>query len=103
MAALSKLLLQMVTHLHADSHVKPRRVKMRMQMRAGRKEHKNNRCRHSVFCSCVGHESIRREAAVSLKRQELSNTKKLLASDCEFLQSRDAVATLPDTISKQKA
>ena len=37
---MSELLLQMVMHLHAGSHVKPRRVKMRMQMRAGRKGHK---------------------------------------------------------------
>ena len=34
MAALSELLLQMVMHLHSGSHIKPRRVKMRMQMRA---------------------------------------------------------------------
>ena len=47
MAALSKLILQMVTYLHAGSHVKPRRVKMHMQMRAGRKEHKNNKHCHS--------------------------------------------------------
>ena len=49
MAALSELLLQMVTHLHTGSHVKPRRLKRRMEMRAGRKEHKNNGRRHSVF------------------------------------------------------
>ena len=49
MAALSELLLQMVMHLHAGSHVKPWRVKMRMQMRAGRKEYKSNGRRHSVF------------------------------------------------------
>ena len=47
MAALSELLWQMVMHFHAGSHVKPLRVKMRMQMRAGRKEHKNNGRRHS--------------------------------------------------------
>ena len=76
MAALSKLLLQMVTHLHTGSHVKPQRVKMFMQMRAGRKEHKNNGCHHSVFfSSCVGHKLISEEAAVGLKRWELSNTK----------------------------
>ena len=33
----------------ANGHVKPRRVKTRMQMRAGRKKHKNNECGHSVF------------------------------------------------------
>ena len=41
MAALSELLLKMVTYFHAGSHLKPWRVKMYMQMRAGRKEHKN--------------------------------------------------------------
>ena len=49
MAALSELLLQMVTHLYASSHVKPQRVKIHMQMRAGRKEHKNNGHRHFGF------------------------------------------------------
>ena len=39
-AALSELILQMVMYFHADSHVRPQRVKMRMQMRADRKEHK---------------------------------------------------------------
>ena len=76
-AALSKLISQMVTYLHVGSQVKPRRVKMHMQMRAGRKEHKNNECRHSVyFCFYVGQELVRREATVSLKKQrrrELSN------------------------------
>ena len=38
MAAPSELIWQMVTYLHTDSHVKPRRVKMHMQMRAGRKK-----------------------------------------------------------------
>ena len=47
MAALSELILQMVTYFHAGSHVKPRRVKVHMQMMAGRKEHKNNECCHS--------------------------------------------------------
>ena len=42
MAAPSELISQMVTYLHADSHVKPRRVKMRMQMRAGRKERRHS-------------------------------------------------------------
>ena len=42
MAAPSELLSQMAMYLHASSHVKPQRVKMRIQMRAGRKEHKNN-------------------------------------------------------------
>ena len=49
MDALSELLLQIVMHLHAGIHVKPRRAKMHMQMRAGRKDHKNNRSHHSVF------------------------------------------------------
>ena len=48
MAALSELISQMVTYLHAGSHIKPQRVKMHMQMRAGRKEHKNNECCHLV-------------------------------------------------------
>ena len=80
MAALSELLLQMVMCFHASSHVKPWRVKMRMQMRTGRKEHKNNRHRHSgCFYSCIGHKLIRGDAAVSLKwgkRWELLNTKR---------------------------
>ena len=42
MAALSKLISQMVTYLHAGSHVKLQRVKMRMQKRADRKGHKKN-------------------------------------------------------------
>ena len=46
MAALSEFILQMVTSLLADSHEKP--VKMLMQMRADRKEHKNNERHHSV-------------------------------------------------------
>ena len=50
MAALSELILQMVTYFHAGSHVKPWRVKKHMQMRAGRKEHKNNeRCHSASF------------------------------------------------------
>ena len=40
MAALSELILQMIMYFHAGSHVKPRKVKMCMQMRAGRNEHK---------------------------------------------------------------
>ena len=40
MAALSELILQMVTYFHAGSHVKPWSVKTRMQMGAGRKKHK---------------------------------------------------------------
>ena len=47
MAALSELISQIVTYFHAGTHIKPRRVKMHIQMRADRKEHKNNRCRHS--------------------------------------------------------
>ena len=46
MAALSELISQMVTYLPAGSHVKPWRVNVRMQMRAGRKEHKNNERQH---------------------------------------------------------
>ena len=38
MAAPSELILQMVMYFHAGSHVKPQRVKMCMQKRAGRKE-----------------------------------------------------------------
>ena len=82
MAALSKLLLQMVTHLHATSHVKPRRVKTRMQMRAGRKEHKKNK-RGSAMCYflcfafatvfCFEQEFIRGETEFSLKRQGREN------------------------------
>ena len=64
-AALSELLLLIVTHFHAGSHVKPRRVKMCRQMSAGRKEHKNNRRCHSAF---FGYELIRGKAAGGLKR-----------------------------------
>ena len=64
MAAPSVLILQMVTYLHAGSHIKPRRVKIRMQMRAG--------FRHKAlvsWCSfCFGQELVK-EAEVSLKRQ----------------------------------
>ena len=35
-----------VTYFHASSHVKPPRVKTCMQMKASRKEHKNNKHRH---------------------------------------------------------
>ena len=47
MAAPSELILQRVTYFHASSHIKPQSVQMRMQMKAGRKEHKNNGSRHS--------------------------------------------------------
>ena len=68
MAALSELLLQMVTYFHAGSHVKPEREDM--QMSAGRKEHKNNECSHSgSFCIYVGHKLIRGEVVFSLKRR----------------------------------
>ena len=53
MVALSKLISQIVTYLHTGSHVKPRRVKMCMQMRAGRKEHKNNEHCCSVSFACA--------------------------------------------------
>ena len=46
MAVPSELILQIVTYFHAGSHAKPWRVKMHMQMRAGRKEHKNNEHGH---------------------------------------------------------
>ena len=48
MVTLNELILQLVTYFHAGSHIKPWRVKMRMQMRAGRKEHKNNKHHHSA-------------------------------------------------------
>ena len=81
MATLSELILQMVTYFHVDSHVKPWKVKMHMQMRAGRKEHKNNECCHSAsfFYNCIGQELVRKEAAGSLKRVkrlELLNMKR---------------------------
>ena len=60
MAALSELILQMVTNFPTSSHVKLQRVKTRMQMRADRKEDKNNKCRHSklffFFCVYIGYE-----------------------------------------------
>ena len=70
MASLSELILQIVTYFHAGSHTKPQRVKMRMQIRTDRKEHKNNERGHSVtFCICIGYKLIRGEVAVSLKRR----------------------------------
>ena len=42
MAASGEHLLQMVSYLHAGSQVKPQTVKIRMQMRAGKKGNKNN-------------------------------------------------------------
>ena len=81
-AALSELILQMVMHLHAGSHIKPWRVKMCMQIRAGRKGHKKNKCgqRQSViFCFafvtvfCFGQELIRGETEFSLKRKGNEN------------------------------
>ena len=94
----------MAVYLHASSHVKPRRVKMCMQMRAGGKEHKNNKRRHSgSFCFCVGQELVRGEAVVSLKRgkrRELSNMKRscwlVIAGFCKL---RDAVATLLGSVT----
>ena len=68
----SEFISQMVTHLHTSSHIKPRRVKMRMQMRASRKGHKNNDC-WSLRAFCFGQELVRGEAAVSLKRQGEEN------------------------------
>ena len=49
MAALSEFISQMVMYLHASSHVKPRKMKMCMQMKAGRKRHKKNEYNYSVF------------------------------------------------------
>ena len=66
-AAFSELISQMVTYLNAGSHIKTWRVKMRMQMRAGRKEHKNIRT-SSLKVLSFGQELVRGEAAVSLKR-----------------------------------
>ena len=43
MAAHIELISQMVTYLHTGSHIKPGRVKIHMQMKAGRKGHKNNK------------------------------------------------------------
>ena len=71
----SEFISQMVTYLHADSHIKPRRVKMHMQMR---ETEKNKRHHSGHFCFCLGQELVR-EAAVSLKRQrrrELLNTER---------------------------
>ena len=49
MAALSEHISQMVMYLHTGSHIKPRRVKMHMQMKAGRKEHKTTIVTWSFF------------------------------------------------------
>ena len=77
MAALSELLLQMVTYLHASSRVKPRRVKTHMQIRAGWKGHKNDErwvfCFAFVTVFCFGQELIRGEMEFSLKRQGEEN------------------------------
>ena len=70
MAAPSELISQMVMYLHADSHVKPRRVKTSMQMRVGRKGHKKNK---SQSVNCFGQELVRGEMEVSLKRQGEEN------------------------------
>ena len=71
MAALSELILQMVKYFHASSHIIPWRVKTRMQIRAGRKEHKNNERRHlGLFCICVVYKLTRGEALISLKRRK---------------------------------
>ena len=53
MPALSELISQMVTYFHANSYIKPWRVKMHMQMKAGRKEHKNNEHCHSESSAFV--------------------------------------------------
>ena len=74
MAALSELILQMVTYLYTGSHIKPRRVKTHMQMKAGRKGHKKNErgsAMMSFFCFafatvfCFGQELIRGETEFS--------------------------------------
>ena len=94
MAALSELLLQLVTHLHADSHVKPRRVKMCMQMWAGRKGHKKNEhasAKVVILCFtvvCFGQELIRGETEFSLKRQgeeQLNTERKFLVIERFYL------------------
>ena len=68
MAAPSELISQMITYLHAGSHIKPWRAKICMQMRAGRKGHKNNEHWSLCIFFCFGREFIRGEAEVSLKR-----------------------------------
>ena len=69
MAALSKLLLQMVTYFQAGSHVKPRRMKTHIQMRVGRNEHKNNVVTQVFGVFCVEHK-LNREVVVRVKRQD---------------------------------
>ena len=79
MAALSKLLLQLVTHFHTGICIKLWKVKMHMQMRAGRKGHKKNErgsaklvilCFAFATVFCFGQELIREETEFSLKRGE---------------------------------
>ena len=66
-------------HFHTSSHVKPHSVKMWMQMRASRKEHKNNGCCHSVGFLLLRWTRIDLRSGSQFKerkRQELSNAKK---------------------------
>ena len=42
MAASSELISQIVAHVHTGNHIKPQRVKMCIQMRAGRKGQTTN-------------------------------------------------------------
>ena len=58
MAALSGLILQMVTYFHAGSHIKPRRVKTHMQMRAGRKGHKKNEYEAAKLILCFAFATV---------------------------------------------
>ena len=71
MATPSEHILQMVTYFHAGSHIKPWRVEM--QMRAGRKGHKNNE-HQSLRAFCLGQELVRWEAVISLRRPGEENS-----------------------------
>ena len=92
------------SHLHAGSHVKPRGVKMCMQMGAGRKEHKKTNVGQWqwVFCFafatvfCFGQELISREAEFSLKRLGEENYWIWKGS---FFSLRDTTTTLFGTIT----
>ena len=124
MAALSELILQIVMYLHASNHVKPQRMKTCMQMRAGRKGHKKNKCqsrkivlkwflevrlnekffalrlRQSFASDKNRIEEKRRSVQRDAEKRIIVNGKEVLASHCRFLQLRDAVATLPGTQTK---
>ena len=103
MTALCEFILQMVMYLHTSSHVKPGRVKIHMQMGAGRKKHKNNELHHLASFSllCWTRISLRRSGGQFKERKKkriIEYEKEVLASDCGFWQLRDTVATLPDTL-----